>query len=581
MKPLTKRLITILLLFTVLLAFTAVAAFASSDSTVRYGKSTLAGKERYVYEKLEEVIAKSEPGDTVVLEKSEMITESILAKAYAVFMSDYPECFYVEGSYRYSYYQDGTVVEVYPVYTHTGSSLTAAKSELDSAVSEILSRMPKGSDYDKALYLHDALAEWVDYRETGYHQTSYGALVDKKAVCAGYAKAYQLLLQKAGIDAWTVTGTSYKPSTNTRVGHAWNVMWLDGKCVYADVTWDDQGDEIYRYYFAMSKEEIGSDHITDTSVFTLPACNHTKESYFDRNKLDLTSGTLPSEAAKCFDSTEGGIRTAAFYYIGTDATAWVDANIEALYEALGGAVGTYTYSVSSLGKEVHITLKGNFAKEKYRVTITPCENLTENAIFEETIDIGSPMTTIIYETAAKYYFPEDYYVPSVNGISVTRNSYYSITVSGTPTEDVRIVLPEVKKKTEMPMPSAVFTATGDYKGTLSGLQSGWQYSIDGVNWIDCTEESVELEALSGKSGLYVRNPKNSELTADSVQYIAFRWQEGGGGSQGSFNPGFQSGGSDTTEESAAVDFFKIFIYACIAVGVIAVVLTVVSFIRRR
>ncbi|MBO5670640.1 MAG: hypothetical protein J6S41_03745, partial [Clostridia bacterium] len=100
----------------------------------------------------------------------------------------------------------------------------------------IMKDLPDGNDYDKALYLHDALAAHVSYVKTGDHQTAYGALVGKKAVCAGYAAAYQLLMKRAGIRNWTVEGSSIDSRTGQTVPHAWNLVWISNDvCVYTDV----------------------------------------------------------------------------------------------------------------------------------------------------------------------------------------------------------------------------------------------------------------------------------------------------------------------------------------------------------
>ena len=66
----------------------------------------------------------------------------------------------------------------------------------------------------------------------------------------------------------------------------------------------------------------------------------------------------------------------------------------------------------------------------------------------------SPMTTVAYTANSGYYFPEDYPVGTVNGITVTRDSYTQITVSGTPTADAaEITLPAATAKTTPEAPT--------------------------------------------------------------------------------------------------------------------------------
>ena len=78
----------------------------------------------------------------------------------------------------------------------------------------------------------------------------------------------------------------------------------------------------------------------------------------------------------------------------------------------------------------------------YSVTVTAGENMTKTAESGDASQTGltGAMTDVVYTADEGYYFPTDYSVEAVNGISVTRNSYDQITVSGTPTADAAITL---------------------------------------------------------------------------------------------------------------------------------------------
>lgn len=78
--------------------------------------------------------------------------------------------------------------------------------------------------------LQDALAE-TDRRSYG----PYGGLVNRAAVCLGYAASFQLLMDMSGVECITVVGACF----NSTGDHAWNMVKLNGEWYCVDVTWDD------------------------------------------------------------------------------------------------------------------------------------------------------------------------------------------------------------------------------------------------------------------------------------------------------------------------------------------------------
>ena len=71
--------------------------------------------------------------------------------------------------------------------------------------------------------------------ETGRDSfTPYGSLVNRQAVCLGFASAFQLLMNMADLECITVVGAAFESAED----HAWNMVRLDGVWVCADPTWD-------------------------------------------------------------------------------------------------------------------------------------------------------------------------------------------------------------------------------------------------------------------------------------------------------------------------------------------------------
>ncbi len=89
--------------------------------------------------------------------------------------------------------------------------------------------------------------------------------------------------------------------------------------------------------------------------------------------------------------------------------------------------------------------------ETVDVKVTAGEDMTKttsSGAVSQTVRVGSAMTAVVYTANDGYYFPENYSVDAVNGVTVTRDSFTQITVSGTPTANAAITLTSPTAKTE-------------------------------------------------------------------------------------------------------------------------------------
>ena len=149
-----------------------------------------------------------------------------------------PEFFYFEtATATYDYYTEIVQEVRFFYYEGYGEGELAA---FEAAVQKALTAVHPGmNDLQKALALHDWLTQHIAYDYADYMAgtaaekayTAYGALVEGKAVCEGYAKAYQLLLDRCGIDAVMVSSLA--------MNHGWNLVKLGDSWYHVDVTWDD------------------------------------------------------------------------------------------------------------------------------------------------------------------------------------------------------------------------------------------------------------------------------------------------------------------------------------------------------
>ncbi|MBQ8797074.1 MAG: hypothetical protein IJZ56_02640 [Oscillospiraceae bacterium] len=160
---------------------------------------------------------------------------------------------YASTDYTYTYDQKTNYVNDFEPGAVDANADMAAYEErvaqiLDDCVFEGMDQ------WQIALSIHDYLIAHAAYDETLESNGSYDLLVEGSAVCAGYARAYQDLMLRAGIDCRYVVSEA--------MDHAWNLVDIDGKWYHVDLTWDDPSPNIAGFvdhkYFLLTDEEISA-----------------------------------------------------------------------------------------------------------------------------------------------------------------------------------------------------------------------------------------------------------------------------------------------------------------------------------
>lgn len=214
------------------------------------------------------------------ISESENVSEKEFYLGFRAFTDDNPDVFWLtvteSSSELFSEPYSYQICSEYPA-----DKLKAMKDELKSSLESFLNSVPADLDQeelekyahdyiiDNCEYDYDALdenderdPEYKKYHEVG---TAYGALVDKKAVCSGYAEAYQLLLNRLGVDCVPIygQGSSLDDSKMRKGGtnHQWNAVKNGSDWLMTDVTWDDTEDKSQRYkYFNIPIDKMYEDH---------------------------------------------------------------------------------------------------------------------------------------------------------------------------------------------------------------------------------------------------------------------------------------------------------------------------------
>ena len=286
-----------------------------------YYYENLNASQKKVYDAIDSAVLKMESG-MLSLGKTSVRDISL---AFAAVRADHPEYFWMPHSYinkiagdqyyiAIEYEGEGNSVS----YLCTKAERTSMEAALKRTVAEIKKLIPaNASDYEIELFLHDYICQNVSYVDTGANDmryTAYGALVEKQAICEGYARAMQLLLNEFSIPSTLVCGYSLERGES----HMWNSVKIGGDWYNLDVTWDDddQNRLTTHRYFNLTDSELSKTHIADPDFstladgdfgggtvpsynFSLPKCTATKYHYPNKAGCILTENTADSQSVVC------------------------------------------------------------------------------------------------------------------------------------------------------------------------------------------------------------------------------------------------------------------------------------------
>lgn len=183
--------------------------------------------------------------------------------------NDYTFTMTATGTYNFRFYVMDKAANLYYLRLNFNISVSDDKypsvdSIVRSAVAECNSKTD-GSEYAKALWLHDWLLEQLEYDKTLKWSSAESALTRELGTCQSYESAYAKLLTAAGIEN--------SETRDTYDGHTWNAMKLDGQWYQTDCTWDDSSDNWYSFdqrhlYFGLTDELMAIAHPGHSKIYT-------------------------------------------------------------------------------------------------------------------------------------------------------------------------------------------------------------------------------------------------------------------------------------------------------------------------
>ena len=212
-----------------------------------------------------------------------------------------PDIFWLNG-YSITYDSYRTEISFNILNNYSPDELQAMYNEIQQKAENIISMIPQNStEYDKILFIHDYIINNTEYdkngaesKENGIWGNAYGCLIQKKAVCQGYAEAFTYLMNRLGIESGICVGDS------VRGRHAWNYVKSDGNYYWIDVTWDDPENELYSVSqirhsnFMIDDSMLMRTRTPDKKQFFLPVCSSLENNYFVRNGGYFTEYNIES-----------------------------------------------------------------------------------------------------------------------------------------------------------------------------------------------------------------------------------------------------------------------------------------------
>ena len=204
--------------------------------------------------------------------------------AIEAYTYDNPDVFYLSPSKMYLNIEKTTKGNnvTYNVFIDSGNETNyftdefSSETQVINAINQIeqvknnLVSRKTGNIYDDIKMVHDYLVDSIEYDTTISRSNIYdvyGALINRVAVCEGYARSFKYILDNIGIPCVLVIGTGTNSRGETE-RHAWNYVQIQNEWYAVDCTWDDpvvvgggEASQSSKYkYFLKGSSEFLQDH---------------------------------------------------------------------------------------------------------------------------------------------------------------------------------------------------------------------------------------------------------------------------------------------------------------------------------
>ena len=225
------------------------------------------------------------------------IPQETIQKAYDCLLMDHPEIFWSDG-YTYVTSYVNNVISGHRVefkYSMDRAQIAAANDAIYRSLVDVVRAIGRtDASYETVRAVYEYLIENCTYDELNLDQTMYSVMVNHSGVCASFAKSFEFIMQCFGIPCTVVHGrlTHSTGMLGTTLGHAWNVVKINGRWYHVDVTSglsvsSVEGTPDYRF-LCITTDELVRTHVIENAV-SIPECSSDDLEFFRRYGMSVDS----------------------------------------------------------------------------------------------------------------------------------------------------------------------------------------------------------------------------------------------------------------------------------------------------
>ena len=215
--------------------------------------------QKIAYQELKDMFYKRELKRKLDLNKynnlsTSEISSAIMSAGNAILI-DHPEMLQFS---TYGYYYTDTMIEARVDFAINNPLMESINTlRIRRIIDDIRIKTKDMSELEKIKYVYEWIGENTIYDDlftyASKNQSIYNVFIKGNAVCAGFAKASQVIFQNIGIESMTVSGQTSGP-------HMWNIIKYNDKYYFYDSTYaasiNDRNNP--HFYDGLKQEELNN-----------------------------------------------------------------------------------------------------------------------------------------------------------------------------------------------------------------------------------------------------------------------------------------------------------------------------------